>query len=307
MEEPTELVCPRCGYCTPQRSNMKKHLLKPLPCTPKNSDMTVDEIRNQFPWLFQKQFKGGPKSLFCSICKKGFNSKQGLQLHEKKYCNGPMKNISNRENLDAKIDDVIAKSQEIEKEIAKLNDNFLQDKAILIEERDGYIDENTYLKSQIVNLENKVLNLEIALQIEKKNVSEKTYQKLLERFRFPGSTHMRLSCGISDITTDTVHAEIKRYDTWKEAVGQLLSFNIASPRAELHVYLFGRYSISCKKIAIEHLQKLNIKPFEIKFEDDIFTIRDVLLNTEQQFKVDADKLLSEPTTESLDFAFVNDQ
>jgi hypothetical protein len=63
------------------------------------------------------------------------------------------------------------------------------------------------------------------------------YQNWLER-RLGGS-HMKLQSGITDITTDTCHAEIKEWKSWKTGVGQLLAYSSELRRQEVALYLFG--------------------------------------------------------------------
>lgn len=137
-----------------------------------------------------------------------------------------------------------------------------------------------HLRTQVESLKDHIekgseidrLRLEVAALKERKN--EKFYQECLETFKFPGSSHCRLSCGITDITTDVLHAEIKAFDCWKEAIGQLLAYNLEAPRDELHVYLFGGRTKSglCKQELSNMFQKLGIKAFELKSTADDFII-----------------------------------
>lgn len=87
-QQPEILTCPRCGYCTPHRYNMKKHLLKTNPCKPLLLDMPREEIQSQFPFLVAKPLKGGPKQFSCTDCQNQFNTKQALVLHKKNNCKG---------------------------------------------------------------------------------------------------------------------------------------------------------------------------------------------------------------------------
>lgn len=123
-------------------------------------------------------------------------------------------------------------------------------------------------------------NLEPA-EVSKTTINEATFQKLLEKYRFPGATHKRVACGVTDITTDTLHAEIKRFDFWKEAIGQLMAYKVVMHRSELQLYLFGRVSQACKDMAIHVLQSLNIHPFEMILTDTEFIIVDLLNKSEQ--------------------------
>lgn len=122
----------------------------------------------------------------------------------------------------------------------------------------------------------KIRELELTIELMKENKNEKAYQHLLETHRFPGASHRKLACGITDITTDTVHAEIKHYSGWKEAIGQLMAYNAVLPRPELHVYFFGKYAPSCKKMAAQVMATTSIQPFEMRITEDAFILEHLI-------------------------------
>ena len=93
--------------------------------------------------------------------------------------------------------------------------------------------------------------------------NEAYYQKLLEIYFKAG--HKKIGrVGITDITTDTSHIEIKKWDCWKEAIGQLFIYNNHCPKEDLQVHLFGKYDEAHKKDAIKDFLKLNIKCYEFQ-------------------------------------------
>lgn len=65
----------------------------------------------------------------------------------------------------------------------------------------------------------KQLEQEIVMLKNKKN--EEQYQIIMERIL--GGGHEKLHIGITDITTPLLHAELKKWEDWKAAVGQLLT------------------------------------------------------------------------------------
>ncbi len=90
--------------------------------------------------------------------------------------------------------------------------------------------------------------------------NEYFFQKILElHFR---ATHKKLPCGETDITTDEFHAEIKEWNCYKEAIGQLVCYNSFDPRHELRIYLFGKYIQRMKDIALVVFKQQRIRPFE---------------------------------------------
>jgi len=91
--------------------------------------------------------------------------------------------------------------------------------------------------------------LKLELQYYKNRKNEKFYQLLIENYL--GGTHKTLSCGVTDVTTDSCHAEIKEWSSWKEAIGQLTCYNTVDPKDRLEMYMFGKYKQSCKNEAIK--------------------------------------------------------
>ena len=80
-------------------------------------------------------------------------------------------------------------------------------------------------------------NDEVHVHVELKR-SEAYYQRMLEVIL--GGGHKMLDSGTTDITTDSFHAEIKKWSAWKHAVGQLLCYNADDPRDDKRIYLFGQ-------------------------------------------------------------------
>lgn len=71
---------------------------------------------------------------------------------------------------------------------------------------------------------------------------------------------------------ETIHAEVKRWYCWKEALGQLVAYNTVDPKNELHIYLFGDYRDSSKQKAVHVLKTHNIKVFELDVKDNTCSI-----------------------------------
>jgi hypothetical protein len=97
----------------------------------------------------------------------------------------------------------------------------------------------------------------------KKN--EEFYQRIVEAYL--GGTHMKVECGVTDVTTNDIHAEIKDWKEWKYALGQLIVYNVCEPRDRLQMYLFGNYLTTYKIKAINVLKTINVEVFEF-YEDN---------------------------------------
>lgn len=118
---------------------------------------------------------------------------------------------------------------------------------------------------------NQALSLE--LQFYKNRKNEAFYQMLLEQFL--GGGHKHLSCGITDVTTDECHAEIKEWKNWKEAIGQLGCYNKVDPRNRLELYFFGSISKKAKKEAIDVSKSFEYHVFEFIDENNEIKIIDL--------------------------------
>jgi hypothetical protein len=105
---------------------------------------------------------------------------------------------------------------------------------------------------------------------------ESYYQYYMEKYL--GGKHMKLKIGVTDITTEKLHAELKIWTDWKNGVGQLRSYWAALKRSELHLYLFGKCGIKNKKDYIDAIILNNIKPYEMKITDNGFDIIDLQTN-----------------------------
>lgn len=120
--------------------------------------------------------------------------------------------------------------------------------------------ENEKLNKQIKKLEQDVMFL-------KAKKSEAFFQSILETY-LQGS-HKSVKSGVTDITTDTIHAEIKDWSSWKYALGQLLAYNFSEPKLYLHVYLFSTMRPKKEKRdeVFTIFKQHNITPFEFICDD----------------------------------------
>lgn len=74
-------MCERCGHETPRLGDLKKHLERKIPCSPKLCDVPLFIL---FEKLFAKK-NDIIKKFKCDYCDKGFSSPQG-KYHHKKIC-----------------------------------------------------------------------------------------------------------------------------------------------------------------------------------------------------------------------------
>lgn len=113
-------------------------------------------------------------------------------------------------------------------------------------------DEERNLRDKLLKQQSTIHRLKLDILYYKSKKLEVFYQKLLEYIT--GGQHKKLKCGITDVTTDDSHCEIKEWRFWKDAIGQLTVYNVENPKPKLAVYLFGKYSDSNKNDAFDILK-----------------------------------------------------
>lgn len=69
-------TCPRCGFTTVYRNNMRRHYARDVPCEPQQSNVDFDSLFENFDVK---------KKIACNLCCKTFNSKRGLLYHQKQH------------------------------------------------------------------------------------------------------------------------------------------------------------------------------------------------------------------------------
>ena len=115
------------------------------------------------------------------------------------------------------------------------------------------------LKHPDIALTEEIKKLKMTINLIKFQKNEAFYQNMVEKYL--NGTHMKLPCGITDVTTDKIHAEIKKWTSFKQAYGQLMCYNDDSPRDILQVYLFGTANKKLMTTAYDKLTKFNIEVY----------------------------------------------
>lgn len=234
-------VCERCHYETKFKQNLVHHLQtkKECPCT--YSSQTRQEIINK---LTEKALVTNNR--LCPDCGKVVH-KNSLSRH-KKICKHSV---------------VIAKVDNINDVHYKEHIEHLQQQINMLSQR-------------IHELETENKDIKAQMMFFKSKKNEDFFQCILEKHF--GASHKTLETGITDITTDTTHIEIKRWSCWREAYAQLLLYNSSETKEHLYACFFGEYQRSAKDIAIKCLQAQNITCFEFKNYEDYIDLVNVVTN-----------------------------
>jgi adenylate cyclase class IV len=212
--------CPRCRYTTTVSIDMKRHLNRKNSCKCTYSDMSSHQIMKL---LFPKHDDIVARRVHaCGLCKKQFTHPNARNRHEIK-CTGQIPCSKQRGEF--------------------IHDVDLHQQIITLQEQ-----------IQMMQCENEKLRLHIQNLTGVRK--EQFYQALVEEYL--QGTHKRLmykgKCvGVSDVTTQNVHAEIKHFDNYKEALGQLLWYNCNDQGKELHLYLFGRHPVDKTHVIVDQL------------------------------------------------------
>lgn len=248
--------CKRCGYETNLKTNLIIHLQSKKECKTTLSNISREILIQEINDLKNKD---KPNNFECKICFQGFTCRSTKWRHEVKCIN-----ITKLTEKNAKIkilfDKLLTEYKSILFENMKKNFNFDDN------EEDRIKECMEYLNNSLLNYNNKVCNKVIKIQTNKEYNKEEFFQILLEIFY--KSTHKNLEIGVTDITTDNMHGEIKRWNCWKESIGQLLAYNKDCPKDNLNVYLFGDYKLEYKVRAANVLKECNINIFDCEYNKD---------------------------------------
>jgi hypothetical protein len=141
-----------------------------------------------------------------------------------------------------------------------------------IHDNANHTDEIKQMQSTLDALQTDMKKLKRDLDFYKLKRNEAFYQSILEEYL--GNGHKKLPIGITDVTTDTCHAEIKEWSCYKEAIGQLMAYNVCDPKEKLEMYMFGCYKDSCKEEAYKVISACNIDLYEfVNYSDRVDIVR----------------------------------
>lgn len=240
----SKFMCKRCGYESEDKGSLVKHLQKLTPCPTLYQDLSRDDLINE---MKKPVLTEGHQ---CEFCNKFFSTRQGKYQH-KLICKE--KPAEESIIIDNKVKNIINEicTKMVQQEVERINERITS--------------EDPSMNSNLPPLTNKLL---------KKLFNEDFYQKVLEKFY--KATHKVVQAGITDITTEDTHIEIKRWKCWKEVAGQLFAYNAYDPKFNLSAIMFGKYASDCKESAISILSNSNIKVQEAEV---VVVLRDPITNS----------------------------
>ena len=107
------------------------------------------------------------------------------------------------------------------------------------------------LQKEIVLLKERISILE-----NESKLLERDYQKHLTKLL--KASHLKNKFGVTDITTDNCHIEIKTWSNYKNALGQLISYNLGNPKEKLVAAFFGNIIFKERAIELMHDNKIDV-------------------------------------------------
>lgn len=263
--------CKRCGYATATKGNLKNHLLKQTPCQPKLNDIDRMQLLNEINVVRLK--------CQCEWCGKKFSSDQSKYLHKRRHCKNINVQVTTPDDVLARLTALeegkkhnTKQRDEVKKQVATpvVPDDVLA-RLTDLEDREKH---NQKQQEELKKTKESVESLKMQIACLKTRNTEEDYQLILQKQLNGG--HKRVLLGVTDITTETFHAEIKNWDCYKESIGQLFAYNYSDPK-ECRVYLFGKSPKPDLKKDITGLFKAaNIHPFEVKLSGQLLAITDLL-------------------------------
>jgi len=111
------------------------------------------------------------------------------------------------------------------------------------------------IEDRVQQLFTRIILLENEVEELKDNKKEIYYQRFLEK-HFQ-ATHKVTKYGVTDITTETHHIEIKCWKNYKGCLGQLMAYNFSEDK-QLIAALFGEYKDKEKVIELLHQKKIEV-------------------------------------------------
>lgn len=138
---------------------------------------------------------------------------------------------------------------------------------------------NNNLNKENTRLQHAIDILHVKIETLRNKKPEKFYQHILSHYFEAGHKKLK-GVGITDVTTDTMHVEIKNWNNWTISIGQILLYNQADKKEKLQIFLFGTPPIckTKKEMIIATMVSAGIQPFHVSSEDDNYYIEDLSSN-----------------------------
>lgn len=240
-EHTEEWMCRRCHHKSSTKGNLMKHLNRQTPCTDEFEKIPIKEYLDE---LTTRKHTG--KYYVCTYCASKYTTRQARHKH-KKTCKARLQHCEG------------STTQNIINEVTVTMSEPVEDLPVAT-----HTEEEVTLASQYHQAE---------LAISRETRNEQFYQRLLERHF--NASHRVLESGITDITTDDCHIELKNWRSWQQAMGQLLVYNNDLKRRRLMACFFGDISAQIKSTAASHLSKQGIQCWEFINDQGRICLRDV--------------------------------
>lgn len=255
-----EFICPRCDVSFKRKDYLLAHLKKQNECPTTSSTETRQSLIDKLTAKIYNEH-----TYDCDFCNKKFNDPSNRIRHKKTCKRNPI-NMSQTDTVitqedteeDVQQDDLLNTEHKTD-ETRRLED-------IITRQNDKILG----LRNELQKTQQIVQRQKVELAFLKRKKNEDFYQGIMEQHF--NATHKTLDSGITDITTDDAHYEIKRWNCWKEALSQLILYNDDDPKENMYACFFETCSEQQKKKVQSKFEKYNITCLEFREEKNKITL-----------------------------------
>jgi hypothetical protein len=131
-------------------------------------------------------------------------------------------------------------------------------------------DDHNALRIKVEQMEERINNIMDTMEKWKIEIMDEIQGSKKEEFfqrhfeKVYGGKHHSNTFGVTDITTEEAHIEIKEWKKWKYAMGQILSYNHDNAK-KMIVLLFGKYNNNEKNKVASHLNNHGIEVKDVQW------------------------------------------
>ena len=254
---PEDLICRRCNHRSTTKCNLLSHLRRKKPCKVVSENISIKAYIEEL----LKKPEQEPRRYSCSFCNYQFNTRQSKSRHMKTCRALRLKNTPEAQVTEST--EVVTSDVSVREGTSYINQKDLilttelQQKNSIIEDMKVKMDD---MKVKMDDMKEIITDLKLEIAFLKNKKNEQFYQEIMEKHF--NAAHKTLNIGITDITTDDAHYEIKRWSCWKEALAQLQLYNDEDPKEHLYACFFETCTDNHKEKVQNSLNKYNIECLE---------------------------------------------
>ena len=256
-----EFICVRCNESFRRKDYLLAHLKRKNECATTSSSETTQSLIDK---LTAKTYN--EHTYDCDFCDKKFNDPSN-RIRHKKTCKQNPVNLPQTDTITH--EDIEEEVYQEEQQDENKTEETLKLENIIARQNDKILS----LRDELQKAQQIIQRQKLEFTFLKKKKNEDFYQGIMEQYF--NATHKTLDSGITDITTDDAHYEIKRWNCWKEALSQLILYNDDDPKEHMYACFFEMCSEQQKNKVQSKFAKYNITCLEFREEKNSITLCDL--------------------------------